>query len=352
MARCPAKEPRDELINAREVGRFIEVCPRGWWFLSLCNRLLRSHTPLDPISTTLNNLSRYTMHVFVTGATGWVGSAIVPELLQNGHTVLGLARSEESARKLSGQGAEALMGTLEDMDVLKEGASRCDAVIHAGFIHNFADYAGSAAKDAVAIAAMGEVLQGTSKPFVVTSGSLAQGDDKKIPLQETDEAGLYFPRLATEKATLALADAGVKAMVLRLAPSVHGSGDQGFVYRLVEMAREKGFSAYVGEGNNGWPAVHRKDAAVLYRLAIEKPAGRILHGFADQAVPFKEIAQAVGQRVGVEVKSVPADEAEAHFQWLSFFVSMESGATSQWTKDQFGWTPKEIGLLEDIRSNY
>jgi nucleoside-diphosphate-sugar epimerase len=294
----------------------------------------------------------YNMHVFVTGATGWVGSAIVPELLQNGHTVLGLARSEESARKLSGQGAEALMGTLEDMDVLKEGASRCDAVIHAGFIHNFADYAGSAAKDAVAIAAMGEVLKGTSKPFVVTSGSLARGDDKKIPLQETDEAGPYFPRLATEKATLALADAGVKAMVLRLAPSVHGSGDQGFVYRLVEMAKEKGFSAYVGEGGNAWPAVHRKDAAVLYRLAIEKPAGRILHGFDDQAVAFKEIAQAIGQRVGVKVKSVPANEAEAHFGWLSFFVSMESGATSQWTKDQFGWTPKEIGLLEDIRSNY
>ncbi|KAH8088262.1 hypothetical protein HD553DRAFT_330732 [Filobasidium floriforme] len=252
------------------------------------------------------------MHVFVTGATGWVGSAIVPELLQNGHTVLGLARFEESAKKLKDQGAEVLMGTLEDMEILKEGASRCDA---------------------------GEVLKGTSKPFVVTSGSLARGDDKKILLQETDEAGPYFPRLATEKATLALADAGVKAMILRLAPSVHGAGDQGFVYRLAEMAKEKGFSAYVDEGNNAWPAVHRKDAAVLYRLAIEKPAGRILHGFDDQAVPFREMARAVGQKVGVEVRSVPAEEAEAHFQWLSFF-------------DQFGWTPKEIGLLEDIRSNY
>ena len=292
------------------------------------------------------------MHVFVTGATGWVGSAIVPELLANGHTVLGLARSGDSARKLREVGAEALMGTLEDLDIFRQGARQCEAIIHAGFIHDFADYAGSAAKDKRAIEAMGEVLRGTTKPLVVTSGSLAKTDAKQSRVTEKSEAGPHFPRLPTESATLKLAENGVNAMILRLAPSVHGQGDGGFVHRLVELAKEKGYVAYVGDGQNRWPAVHRKDAAVLYRLAIESPAGKVLQGFHDEALRFKVIVEAIGKRLALEVRSIPAAEAEAYYGWLTFFVTMDAEASSQWTRKTFHWQPKEMGLIEDITINY
>lgn len=290
------------------------------------------------------------MRVFVTGATGFVGSAIVPELIGAGHQVIGLARSDAAAASLAATGAEVHRGTLDDLDSLKRGAAASDGVIHTAFIHDFSNIAASGEKDLLAIEAMGAALAGSGRPLVVTSatGILAHG---RVGSEEdaADPGSAGAHRLPSERAALALASRGVRVSVLRLPPSVHGDGDHAFVPALIRTAREKGASAYVGDGRNRWAAVHRLDAAHLYRLALEKgPAGATFHGIADEGVPTREIADVIGRRLSVPVVSKSPDEAAAHFTWLARFVAADLPATSARTQALLGWRPRQPGLLADL----
>ncbi len=291
------------------------------------------------------------MRIFVTGATGFIGSAIVRELIDSGHQVLGLARSDAKARSLTATGAEVHRGSLEDLDSLRRGAANSDAVIHTAFIHDFNNYAPAAEADRRAIEAIGAELAGSDKPFVVTSGSLLV--QRKGPLAtENDAVTPDFPR-KSEQAALALVSHGVKASVVRLPPSVHGKGDHGFVPALIRIAREKGVSAYAGDGLNRWPAVHRLDAAVLYRLIVEKgSAGGKYHGIADQGVPFREIAEVVGRRLNLPVVSKAPDEASAHFGWIAPFAAIDGPASSAQTQASLGWRPTEPGLIADLDADH
>jgi len=294
------------------------------------------------------------MRVFVTGASGWIGSVVVPELLKHGHTVLGLARSDASAAAITAAGAEVIRGDITTFDVLKEGAASCDGVIHLAFVHDFSDYAGSCAKDAAAIQAMASVLEGTGKPLVITGGTLM------LPLgrlaTEDDGPNLAGPGAArgqTEVMAIALADKGIRVSTVRLPPTVHGAGDHGFVPAIVAKAKATGVAAYVGNGSNRWPAVHRIDAAVLYRLALEKaPAGTRVHAAESEGIAFKDIAEAIGKKHGLKVESVTAAEAPKYFEWLAHFVQGDNPISSVLTRERFGWAPTQIGLLEDIEKNY
>jgi nucleoside-diphosphate-sugar epimerase len=287
------------------------------------------------------------MRIFITGATGFIGSAIVSEFINAGHQVLGLARSEKGAASLAAAGADAHRGSLEDLDSLRSGAAKSDGVIHTAFIHDFSNYAAAAEADARAIDTLGTALAGAGRPFIVTSGTLVL--ERQGPLAtEKDESMPNFPR-KSEAAGLALASRGMRASILRLPPSVHGDGDHGFVPHLIAIAREKGVSAYVGDGLNRWPAVHRLDAAHLYRLTIEKgSAGARYHGVADTGVPFREIAEVIGRRLNVPVVSKSAEEAVDHFGWIGHFVSMDSPASSDETQQQLGWRPTHASLIPDI----
>ncbi len=282
------------------------------------------------------------MRIFVTGATGFVGSAVVQELLGAGHRVLGLARSEEGAVSLSAAGAEVHRGSLEDLESLRTGAASADGVIHTAFIHDFSNYAPAAEKDRLAIAALGAALAGSDRPMIVTSGSLLL--QRKGPLAtEDDAADPNFPRKSED------AVQGVRASVLRLPPSVHGDGDHGFVPHLIAIAREKGVSAYVGDGQNRWPAVHRLDAAHLYRRAIEKGSeGARYHAIADEGVPFKDIAVVIGRRLNVPVVSKSPEEAADHFGWMSHFASIDCPASSAQTQERLGWRATHASLIADI----
>ncbi|MYS46424.1 NAD-dependent epimerase/dehydratase family protein [Streptomyces sp. SID5998] len=296
------------------------------------------------------------MRVFVTGATGHIGSAVVSELLEAGHQVVGLARSDRSAAALTAAGAEAYRGSLDDPDGLREAAAAADGVIHLAFKHDFSDYQGAVASDLRAVEAMGAGLAGSGKPFVVTSGTLMLAFALP-PGQlgtEADVAAPPVPRVEAENAAIALAESGVRSSVVRLPPSVHSSLDRhGFVPRLVATAREKGVSAYVGDGANRWPAVHTLDAARLFRLALEKaPAGTRLHGVADEGVPFRDIAEAIGRHVGVPVASVAREEADAHFGFLGVMAALDNPTSGDRTRELLQWRPERADLLADIEAGH
>ncbi|WP_431237502.1 SDR family oxidoreductase [Mycolicibacterium aichiense] len=290
------------------------------------------------------------MKIFVTGASGWVGSAVVPELLAAGHQVHGLARSDESAEKITAAGAGVHRGDLADPDSLRSGATDADAVIHLAFHHDFENFSGAGELDRAAITALGETLADSGRPLVVTSGTA--GHALGQVLTEDQAANSQSPRVS-EQAALAFVDRGVRVSIVRLAPSVHGKGDYGFVPRLVDVAREKGVSAYVGDGTNRWSAVHRTDAAKLFRLAAEgAPSGTVLHAIGEEGVSTRAIAETIGRGLGVPVTSTPAENAMDHFGWIGAFFSLDMPAGSAATRARFGWQPAGIGLLDDLERHY
>jgi len=290
------------------------------------------------------------MRVFITGATGFIGLAIVEDLLAAGHQIVGLARSDKSAKLLESLGVEVLRGSLEDLDSLKRGATDSDAVIHCAFIHDFSDYASSVKKDQLAIQTLGAALEGTNRPLIVTSGIMGVSPNRLATEQDQPEQS---PRALPEEITLSFSSKGVRSSVIRLAPSVHDKGDPQLIPIFIALAREKGVSAYVGDGLNRWPAVHRVDTAQLYRLVLEKgAAGATYHGITEEGVAFRDIAQVIGKQLNIPVVSKPIEEAVDHFGWLGNFASLDSPASSKQTQQELGWHPSQISLLADLEQNY
>jgi len=291
------------------------------------------------------------MRIFVTGATGFIGSAIVRELIDAGHQVLGLARSDAGAKSLIAAGADVHRGSLEDLESLRSGAAAADGVIHTAFIHDFSNYGPAAEVDRCAIETLGAALAGPDRPLIVTSGSLLAQRQGPLATEE-DAHNPNFPR-KSEEVALALAARGVHASVLRLSPSVHGNGDHGFVPRLISIACEKGVSAYIGDGLNRWPAVHRLDAAHLYRLIVEKGTnGATYHGVADEGVPTREIAAAIGRGLNVPVVSKTSEAAADHFGWIARFFGIDAPASSALTQERLGWRPTQVGLIADLNAEH
>ncbi len=293
------------------------------------------------------------MHVFVTGGSGLTGPAIVAELIAAGHTVTGLARSDESAARLQALGAGTLAGALEDLDTLQAGAKAADGVVHLAFGGSFADPEDLVRRDRTAIEALGQALAGSGKPFISTSGTLVMPDGRVSAEDDApDPASIAWFRIPGEQACLAFANHGVRSSVVRLAPTVHGPGDYGFIPMLIAAARKHGVSAYVGDGANRWPAVHRLDAAVLFRLALEQaPAGTPLHGAAEN-VTLRSIAEQVGRSLGIPAVSLTPEQAVEHFgdPFLADVFAADAPASSDRTRSGLGWTPTHPTLLEDIEA--
>jgi len=294
------------------------------------------------------------MRIFVTGATGFIGSAIVRELLDAGHQVVGLARSDASAAALAANGADVQRGLLEDLDVLRRTALASDGVIHTAYDHRFTDMAAAAQTDRRAVEALGSALEGSGRPLVIASGVLGLVPGRVAT--ERDAGDLTSPagaRRATEQMVLSLASRGVRSSAVRLAPTVHGRGDHGFVARLVTIARDKGVSGYVGDGSSRWPAVHRLDAAHLFRLALESaPAGTPLHGVAEEGVPVRAIAEAIGRHLHVPVVAISPDEAPSHFGFLGALLGIDSPVSSELTRELLGWNTNQPGLIEDLEQGH
>jgi nucleoside-diphosphate-sugar epimerase len=299
------------------------------------------------------------MRVFVTGASGWIGSAVVPELIGAGHEVVGLARSDASAAALTRAGAQVRRGTIDDLDTLRSAAAESDGVIHLAFKHDIAftgDFQGAADADRRAVETFGEALAGSDRPFVLASGllGLTQGRvaterDGRDPGSAGAHDGGPQARQATAVRTLDLASRGVRSSVLRLPPTVYGEGDHGFMAALVGIARDRGVSGHVGDGSNRWPGVHRLDAAHLFRLALEKaPAGSVLHAVTDEGVPIRAVAEVIGRHLGLPVVSIPREEASEHFSWLGGMIGIDAPASSALTRELLEWQPVQPGLIDDL----
>jgi nucleoside-diphosphate-sugar epimerase len=300
-----------------------------------------------------------TMRVFVTGASGWIGSAVVPELLGAGHEVVGLARSDASAAALAAAGAEIRRGSLDDLETLRDQAAASEGVIHLAFKHDLAftgNFQAAAAADRSAVEAFGDALAGSDRPLLIASGTLLAAPGRLATERDGHDPSMAaaFPegprtRWETAELTLALAERGVRSSILRLPPTVHGDGDHGFMATLVGIARDKGVSGYIADGANRWPAVHRLDAARAAHLALETaPAGSTLHAVADDGVPVREIAEVIGRHLDIPVESIPKSEAAYHFTWLAEFLGVDAPASGALTRDLLDWQPTQPGLIEDL----
>jgi nucleoside-diphosphate-sugar epimerase len=291
------------------------------------------------------------LRVFVTGASGWVGSALVPDLIESGHHVVGLARSEASADALAIAGAEVLRGSIEDLDVLREGAAKSDGVVHLAFIHDFSQYERANEIDRRAIEAMGNALAGSDRPLVIASGVATAAENR--PATEDDPPAPGFPRSPAADMTVALADRGVRSSVVRLPPTTHGEGDHGFIAMIAGIAREKGVSGYIGDGSDVWAAVHRSDASKVFRLALENaPAGTVWHAVGEEGVSKRAIAERIAAQLDIPVGPIAAEEAGGHFGWIGLIWGSHLPASSQLTQDRLGWKPIGPLLLEDIDAGY
>ncbi|NIE63615.1 SDR family oxidoreductase [Burkholderia sp. Ax-1719] len=289
------------------------------------------------------------MRIFLTGATGFIGSALVPELIEAGHQVIGMTRSDAGAQALKAAGAQPHFGTLEDVESLKRGAENADAVIHAAFDHDFSRFVENCEKDKRAIAALGSVLQGSDRPLLITSGTgVGSGEHGEPASEDVFNAQHPNPRIGSEIAGNALLDAGVNVSVMRL-PQVHNPLKQGLITPLIAIAREKGAVAYIGEGRNRWPAGHLTDAVRLYRLAIEKALpGARYHAVGEEGVSSREIAESLGRGLKLPVVSISPDEAQAQFGWMAMFVSLDMPASSALTQARLGWKPVGPSLISDL----
>jgi nucleoside-diphosphate-sugar epimerase len=297
------------------------------------------------------------MRILVTGASGFIGTAVVPELLAAGHQVTGLARSDAAAETITSAGGTVVRGSLDDLDVLRSAAAGAEAVIHLAFKHDLlyaGEYEAAAEADRIAIETLGTSLGGDDPAMVIATGFAGLSFGR--PTTETDVAtrdGHAGPRVAGTEAALALVEHGVRSSIVRLSPTVHGEGDGGFVATYAEIARDQGVVGYVDDGSNQWPAVHRSDAARLFRLAAEKaPAGSVLHAVAEQGVPIRELAETLAERMDLPTRSVPADAAGEHFGWLAGFIAMDMSASSDITRDLLGWTPEGPTLLADVKAGH
>jgi len=289
------------------------------------------------------------MRVLVTGATGYIGTAVINELVGAGHSVLGVARTDEGATALSARGIEVHRGDLTEPQTLAEATRACDAVVHTAFIHDFSRFAENAAIERIAVEAMLDALAGSDKPLVISSGLLMMRQG--AALTETD-VGADSGRGATEALVVAAAQRGVRTAAIRLAPTVHSKDDRGFTPRLIDIARQHGVAAYIGDGANRWPAVHRLDAARLYRLALEKGSpGARYHAVGDEGVPTRQIAEAIGRHLGLPVESIAAEKAGEHFGFLGMLFGVDAPATAHLTQAELGWSPQESGLLAGLATD-
>jgi len=290
------------------------------------------------------------VRIFITGGSGFIGSAVIPELVQAGHQVTALARSAAAARIVADAGARVMHGDLEDLETLRAGAAASEGVIHLAFIHDFANFAHSAHVDQRAIEEMGAALEGSGRPLLVAAGTLAV-QVGRVATERDDVAHLdsiVAPRLAGYRMAESFAARGVRSVALRFAPSVHGDGDHGFVPRIIDIARQTGVSGYIGDGSNRWPAVHRLDAARLVRLAVESAAAGAVHVVGEEGIPIRAIAEVIGRKLSVPVVSIPSEKASEHFGFLGAFLGLDSPASNELTREMLGWTPTHPGLIEDL----